>query len=38
LLCDEDVVQVVAKTLVQQKASKDYSARVRSVFGVRFHE
>lgn len=27
-LCDEDVVQIVPKTLVQQKASKDYRARV----------
>jgi ribosome-interacting GTPase 1 len=28
VMCDEDVVQIVPKTLVQQKASKDYSARV----------
>jgi hypothetical protein len=27
---DEDVVQIVAKTLVQQKHSKDYGARVDS--------
>ena len=29
-LCDEDVVQVVAKTLVQQKHSKEYRQRVDS--------
>jgi hypothetical protein len=27
---DEDVFQIVAKTLVQQKASKDYSAKVQA--------
>lgn len=30
LLQDEDVVQIVPKTLVQQKQSKDYSARVQA--------
>jgi len=29
-LCDEDVVQIVPKTLVQQKHSKDYRAKVDS--------
>lgn len=30
LLMDEDVIQVVPKTLVQQKHSKDYRAKVDS--------
>lgn len=29
-LCDEDVIQIVPKTLVQQKHSKDYRAKVDS--------
>lgn len=29
-LCDEDVIQIVVKTLVQQKHSKDYNARVNA--------
>jgi len=31
-LCDEDVVQIVAKTVVQQKKSKDYQDRVQKHF------
>jgi len=30
VLADEDVVQIVAKTVTQQKASKDYGARVQA--------
>ena len=30
VLCDEDVIQIVPKTLVQQKHSKDYRAKVDS--------
>lgn len=30
LLMDEDVIQIVSKTLVQQKQSKDYSAKVQA--------
>ena len=30
MLCDEDVLQVVPKTVAQQKLSKDYSKRVEA--------
>ena len=35
VLADEDVVQIVPKTLVQQKHSKEYRARVSAAFAKR---